>query len=102
MGERAFCAGQDLDEAAAYDIDDVDRWFTEMHAMYAALRALDKPTVAALFGAVAGAGYQLALYCDMRIAHPPDVAWYPAGHKRVRHAHACRLRERMNRDDPVT
>jgi len=69
-GERAFCAGQDLDEAAAYDIDDVDRWFTEMHAMYAALRALDKPTVAALFGAVAGAGYQLALYCDMRIAHP--------------------------------
>ena len=69
-GERAFCAGQDLEEAAGYDIDDVDRWFTEMHAMYAAVRALDKPSVAALFGAVAGAGYQIALYCDLRVAHP--------------------------------
>ncbi len=68
-GERAFCAGQDLDEGAGYGIGDVDRWFTEMHGMYAAVRALDKPSVAALFGAVAGAGYQLALYCDMRVAH---------------------------------
>lgn len=69
-GERAFSAGQDLDEAAGYGLDDVDRWFTEMHAMYAAVRALDKPSVAALFGAVAGAGYQVALYCDLRVAHP--------------------------------
>jgi enoyl-CoA hydratase/carnithine racemase len=69
-GDRAFSAGQDLDEGARYTIDDVDRWFTEMHAMYAAVRALDKPSVAALFGAVAGAGYQIALYCDLRVAHP--------------------------------
>lgn len=68
-GERAFCAGQDLDEGAGYGIGDVDRWFTEMHTMYAAVRALDKPSVAALFGAVAGAGFQLGLYCDMRVAH---------------------------------
>ena len=26
--------------------------------------------VAALFGAVAGAGYQIGLYCDLRVAHP--------------------------------
>ncbi|MBI2748730.1 MAG: enoyl-CoA hydratase/isomerase family protein [Burkholderiales bacterium] len=69
-GDRAFCAGQDLDEAASYGIDEVDHWFGEMHAMYAAVRALDKPSVAALFGAVAGAGYQIALYCDLRVAHP--------------------------------
>jgi enoyl-CoA hydratase/carnithine racemase len=69
-GERAFSAGQDLDEGAGYTIDDVDRWFTEMHAMYASVRSLDKPSVAALFGAVAGAGYQIALYCDLRVAHP--------------------------------
>jgi enoyl-CoA hydratase len=69
-GDRAFCAGQDLEEGAGYGIDDVDRWFTEMHAMYGAVRALDKPSVAALFGAVAGAGYQVALYCDLRVAHP--------------------------------
>lgn len=69
-GDRAFCAGQDLEEGAGYGIDDVDRWFTEMHAMYAAVRALEKPSVAALFGAAAGAGYQIALYCDLRVAHP--------------------------------
>jgi enoyl-CoA hydratase/carnithine racemase len=69
-GERAFCAGQDLDEAAGYDTGDVERWFTELHAMYGAIRVLDKPSVAALFGAVAGAGYQAALYCDLRVAHP--------------------------------
>lgn len=69
-GDRAFSAGQDLDEGAGYTIDDVDRWFTEMHAMYASVRALDKPSVAALFGAVAGAGYQIGLYCDLRVAHP--------------------------------
>jgi enoyl-CoA hydratase/carnithine racemase len=69
-GDRAFSAGQDLEEGAGYGIDDVDRWFTEMHSMYAAVRGLDKPSIAALFGAVAGAGYQVALYCDLRVAHP--------------------------------
>ena len=69
-GDRAFSAGQDLEEGAGYGIDDVERWFTEMHSMYAAVRALDKPSIAALFGAVAGAGYQVALYCDLRVAHP--------------------------------
>ena len=69
-GERAFSAGQDLDEAAGYGPDDVERWFSELHATYAAVRALDKPSVAAIVGAAAGAGYQLALHCDLRVAHP--------------------------------
>lgn len=69
-GDRAFSAGQDLEEGARYGIDDVDRWFTELHSMHASVRALDKPSVAAMFGAVAGAGYQLALHCDLRVAHP--------------------------------
>lgn len=69
-GERAFSAGQDLAEGARYTIDDVDRWFTELHAAYGAVRALDKPTVAAVVGVAAGAGYQIALYCDLRVTHP--------------------------------
>ena len=69
-GERAFSSGQDLDEAAHYGPHDVERWFTELHAIYAAVREMDKPTVASITGAAAGAGYQLALHCDLRVAHP--------------------------------
>jgi len=68
-GERAFSAGQDLAEGARYTIDDVERWFTELHAAYGAVRALDKPSVAAIVGVAAGAGYQIALYCDLRVTH---------------------------------
>lgn len=68
-GERAFSAGQDLAEGARYTIDDVERWFTELHTAYAAVRAMDKPTVAAVLGVAAGAGYQIALYCDLRVTH---------------------------------
>lgn len=68
-GERAFSAGQDLEEGAGYGIDDVDPWFTEMWELYAAVRAMDKPVVAAIVGVAAGAGYQIGLYCDMRISH---------------------------------
>lgn len=69
-GERAFSAGQDLEEGARYDLPDVDRWFTEMWGMYRAVRAMNKPTVAALLGVAAGAGYQISLYCDLRVTHP--------------------------------
>jgi enoyl-CoA hydratase/carnithine racemase len=69
-GERAFSAGQDIEEAAGFSIDDVEGWFIRQHAMFAAVRGLNKPTVAALVGVAAGAGYQIALYCDLRVGHP--------------------------------
>jgi len=69
VGERAFSAGQDLAEGARYTIDDVERWFSELHAAYGAVRAMDKPAVAAVVGVAAGAGYQIALYCDLRVTH---------------------------------
>ena len=68
-GERAFSAGQDLGEAAGFGAGDVERWFRGQHAMFAAVRASNKPTVAALLGVAAGAAYQLALYCDLRVGH---------------------------------
>ena len=68
-GERAFSAGQDLEEAARFTAADVEGWFTGQHAMFAAVRAANKPTVAALLGVAAGASYQLALYCDLRVGH---------------------------------
>ena len=69
-GDRAFCAGQDLHEGAAFTADDVEEWFTRQHAMFGAVRAVNKPTVAAFNGVAAGAGYQLGLYCDVRVGYP--------------------------------
>jgi len=66
-GERAFCSGQDLNETARYTIDDVDQWLTHQHAMYQAVRDLDKPCVAAWNGIATGAGYQIGLCVDLRV-----------------------------------
>jgi enoyl-CoA hydratase/carnithine racemase len=69
-GERAFCSGQDLNETARYTIDDVDQWLTRQHAMYQAVRDLDKPCIAAWNGVATGAGYQIGLCSDLRVGFP--------------------------------
>ena len=69
-GDRAFCAGQDLAEAVGYDIDDLDEWLGQQHAMYQSVRDLDKPVVAAWNGVAAGAGFQIGLCADLRVGYP--------------------------------
>ena len=69
-GERAFCAGQDLQEAMGLATDEVGGWLTRQHAMYQSVRDFDKPLVAALNGVAAGAGFQIALCCDLRVGYP--------------------------------
>jgi enoyl-CoA hydratase/carnithine racemase len=69
-GDRAFCAGQDLEEASAVDWKQIAPWLNAQRAMYQAVRDLDKPCVIAINGVAAGAGMQLALCGDWRIAAP--------------------------------
>jgi enoyl-CoA hydratase/carnithine racemase len=69
-GERAFCSGQDLNETARYGQADIEGWLAGNHAMYRAVRALDKPAIAAFNGVAAGAGFQIGLCCDLRIGYP--------------------------------
>jgi enoyl-CoA hydratase/carnithine racemase len=69
-GDRAFSAGQDLNEAQAFDGDSADSWMDDWKAMYGAVRAFDKPIIAALNGVAAGSGFQVALLCDIRVGHP--------------------------------
>ncbi len=68
-GDRAFCSGQDLAETARYGINDVKAWLSANHAMYRAVRDLDKPAVAAFNGVAAGAGFQSGLCCDLRVGY---------------------------------
>jgi enoyl-CoA hydratase/carnithine racemase len=68
-GERAFCAGQDLEESAGVTTETLAGWLNRQHAMYQAVRDLTKPIVAALNGTAVGAGFQISLLCDLRVTH---------------------------------
>jgi 2-(1,2-epoxy-1,2-dihydrophenyl)acetyl-CoA isomerase len=64
---RGFCAGQDLAEFT--DMPDVGDSLRETyHPNVLAIRALEKPVIASVNGACAGAGLSLACACDIRIA----------------------------------
>ncbi len=68
---RSFCAGYDLSEEVAEQIDDVDRWhqiLSEDMAVTLELLRLPKPTVAAVHGYCLAGGCELAMACDMIIA----------------------------------
>jgi len=67
---KAFCVGQDLKEAVGGDgpMDFAKRLRTGYNPVVQSLMSLNIPTVAAVNGAAAGAGWSLALACDFRIA----------------------------------
>jgi enoyl-CoA hydratase len=68
-GDRAFSAGQDLNETKTFDAKRAGDWIGEWKRMYGAIRALDKPLVAALNGVAAGSAFQVALLADVRVGH---------------------------------
>lgn len=68
-GERAFSAGQDLEEAHGFDAGRAVAWVREWENYYSTLRGLCKPLVMALNGVAAGSAFQVALLGDIRVAH---------------------------------
>jgi 2-(1,2-epoxy-1,2-dihydrophenyl)acetyl-CoA isomerase len=63
---RGFSVGQDLNEFQTLDVAEALR--ARYHPNVLALRALEKPVIAAVNGPAAGAGLSLACACDLRIA----------------------------------
>jgi 2-(1,2-epoxy-1,2-dihydrophenyl)acetyl-CoA isomerase len=65
---RGFCVGQDLKEFSGGAGRIGARLREQYHPNVVAIRALEKPVIAAVNGPAAGAGLSFSLACDIRIA----------------------------------
>ena len=65
---RGFCAGADISVMEHAPLDGFRTFLHELATTWSLVRTLPKPTIAAINGVVVGAGFELTLVCDFRIA----------------------------------
>jgi len=68
---KAFCAGQDLKEVTSPELNPGFKKILEEHynPIILRLRHIEKPIIGAINGVAAGAGANIALACDIVVAH---------------------------------
>jgi enoyl-CoA hydratase/carnithine racemase len=74
---RAFSAGADVNELRGRSADDVVAYYRETGDVYERVAALPQPTVSAIAGYCLGAGLELALATDFRVADETAVFGFP-------------------------
>jgi enoyl-CoA hydratase/carnithine racemase len=67
-GEKAFIGGASIPEMAALDKDSAREFITLVHQTCGCLRRLPVPAIARIDGYALGAGLEVAVSCDLRIA----------------------------------
>lgn len=67
-GGRAFIGGADIEEMADLDAARAELFIRRIHAVCLRLRTLSVPVVAKVEGFCLGAGLEVALSCDLRLA----------------------------------
>jgi 2-(1,2-epoxy-1,2-dihydrophenyl)acetyl-CoA isomerase len=65
---RAFCAGQDLQEAISPDVKIADIVRESYNPIIKKIRSIEKPVICAVNGVAAGAGANIAFACDITFA----------------------------------
>ena len=76
-GERAFSAGADVDELRDRRPEDVVAYYRHSGDVYERVAALAQPTLSAISGYCLGAGLELALATDFRIADETAIFGFP-------------------------
>jgi enoyl-CoA hydratase/carnithine racemase len=76
-GERAFSAGADLKEERDESPGGIDAYYRDTGDVYERIAALPQPTFSAISGWCLGAGFELALATDFRIADETAVFGLP-------------------------
>lgn len=76
-GERAFSAGADLVEERDESPGGIDDYYRDTGDVYERIAALPQPTFSAISGWCLGAGFELALATDFRIADETAVFGLP-------------------------
>jgi enoyl-CoA hydratase/carnithine racemase len=76
-GERAFSAGADLREERDESPGGIDAYYRDTGDVYERIAALPQPTFSAISGWCLGAGFELALATDFRIADETAVFGLP-------------------------
>lgn len=76
-GDKAFCAGADLKERQTMSPDEVRVFLKLLNDTFTALAESPKVWIAAIQGACLGGGLELALCCDLRVAHTEAILGLP-------------------------
>jgi enoyl-CoA hydratase/carnithine racemase len=76
-GERAFSAGADVGELRNLDPASVLAYYRDSGDVYERVAALPQPTISAIAGYCLGAGFELALATDFRLADRTAVFGFP-------------------------
>jgi enoyl-CoA hydratase len=67
-GDDAFSVGMDIGEIATFTPAEVEQVAIQARGVYDRIAALEIPVIAAIKGACLGAGFELALHADVRLA----------------------------------
>ncbi len=74
---KAFSAGADINNFMKLTNDTAGIFAKEGHDIMNAIASYPRPVIVALHGYCLGGGFELALACDLRIAHPDTIFGLP-------------------------